>query len=192
MLEDLLALHPLERSWLDEIVDVAVGQSEGQVMVGDLVQAMAPSGGRTAIERTVRLCLEDFSSGVDGAGRPDWDLFCRMGPQRHRLRSHPVRPEILEFVEIRFREPAVKSAFETFADMIESQQPALWAAADNRRRLDAFARVLAYSSPAATAFTRAPDATAPTDPRTSRKTGWRRPAGTVRHSGAAMQKLAHS
>jgi hypothetical protein len=175
MLEDLLALHPLERSWLDEIVDLALGRAEGQVTVGELVQALAPPGARTPVERTVRLCLEDFSSGVDGAGRPAWDLFCRTGPQRYRLRSRPVRPDILEFVEIRFREPAVQSAFDTFANMIEGQQPALWAAADNRRRLDAFARVLAYSAPAATAFTRAPDAA--TDPLASRKTGWRRPGG---------------
>jgi len=184
MLEDLLALHPLERSWLDEIVDLALGQTEGQVTVGELVQALAPSGGRTPAERTVRLCLEDFSSEIDGAGRPDWDLFCRTGPQRYRLRSHPVRPDILEFVEIRFREPAIQGAFETFADMIEGQQPTLWAAADNRRRLDAFARVLAYSAPAATAFTRSPDAAAAPDPSAARKTGWRRPGG-----GRATQRL---
>jgi hypothetical protein len=175
MLENFLALHPLERSWLDEIVEIALGRPEGAVTVAALVQALAPPGGRTPIERTVRLCLDDFSSGLDGPGRPDWDLFHRAGPQSYRLRSHPVRPEVLAFVEIRFREPAVQSAFESFAEMIEGQQPALWATADNRRRLEAFARVLAYSASAETAFTRGSGAAAPADPRAARKTGWRRP-----------------
>jgi len=177
MLEDFLALHPLERSWLDEIVDLAVSRAEGKVTIADLVQALAPPGERTSVERTVKLCLEDFSSGLDGAGRPGWDLFFRAGPRRYRLRSHPIRPDTLEFVEIRFREPAVQSAFEAFADMIGGQQPALWAGADNRRRLQAFDRVQAYSAPAETAFTRTPGPAAPGDPRVARKTGWRRPGG---------------
>ncbi len=175
MLEDFLALHPLERSWLDEIVDFALSRPGGAVTVAGLVQALASPGGAAAVERTVRLCLDDFSSGLEGPGRPDWDLFHRASPQSFRLRRHPVRPDVLDFVEIRFREPAVQSAFESFAEMIEGQQPALWAAADNRRRLDAFARVLAYSAPAETAFTRTPGVAAPTDPRAARKAGWLRP-----------------
>lgn len=175
MLEDLLALHPLERSWLDEIVDLALGRPEGEVTVADLVQALAPPGARTSVERTVRLCLEDFSSGVDGAGRPDWDLFFRAGAQRYRLRRHPVRPDVLDFVEIRFRDPAIQSAFESFAEMIESQQPALWAMADSRRRLDAFSKVMAYSAQPQTAFTPSVPARSPADLRASRKAGWRRP-----------------
>jgi hypothetical protein len=175
MLEEFLALHPLERSWLDEIIDLALSRAGGEVSVADLVKALAPPGGRTTVERSVRFCLEDFSSGLDGAGRPDWDLFFRVSPQRYRLRSHPVRPDVLDFVEIRFREPAVQSAFESFAETIEGQQPALWSAADNGRRLAAFARVLAYSASAETAFTRTPDAAAPADPRAARKAGWRRP-----------------
>jgi hypothetical protein len=177
MLEEFLALHPLERSWLDEIVDVAVSRAEGEVTVADLVQALAPPRERTPVERTVRLCLEDFSSGVEGPGRPEWDLFFRAGAQRYRLRTHPVRPDTLEFLDIRFREPAVQSAFEAFADMIESQQPALWAGADNRRRLEAFSRVLGHSAPAETAFTRTAAPGAPSDPRAARKVGWRRPGG---------------
>jgi hypothetical protein len=179
MLEEFLALHPLERSWLDEIVDLALSRADGEVSVADLVQALAPPGGRPAVERSVRFCLEDFSSGLDGAGRPDWDLFLRLSPQRYRMRRHPVRPDTLDFVEIRFREPAVHSEFVSFAEMIEGQQPALWAAADNRRRLEAFARVLAYSASAETAFTHTP---APTDVRASRKAGWRRP-GAARAMG---------
>jgi hypothetical protein len=175
MLEEFLALHPLERSWLDEIVDLAMSRRAGEVTVAGLVEALAPPGGRAPVERSVRLCLEDFSSGLDGPGRPDWDLFHRAGPQSYRLRSHPVRPDTLDFVEIRFREAAVQTAFEAFAAMIEGQQPDLWAAADNRRRLDAFARILAYSAPAETAFTRAPGAAAPADPRAARRMGWRRP-----------------
>ena len=182
MLEDFLALHPLERSWLDEIVDLALSRPQGEVTMASLVQALAPPGGREAVERNVRLCLEDFSSGLDGPGRPDWDLFLRAGPQRYRLRSHPVRPDILGFVEIRFREPAVQSAFESFAKMIEGQQPALWTGADNRRRLDAFARVLAYSVSAETAFTRTAAPASPADPRAARRTGWRRP-GSDRATG---------
>ena len=52
MLEDFLALHPLGRSWLDEIVDLAVSREGGEVSVADLVQALAAPGGRSAAERT--------------------------------------------------------------------------------------------------------------------------------------------
>jgi hypothetical protein len=177
MLEDLLRLHPLERSWLDEIVDIAVSRAEGEVTVAVLVQALAPPGARTSVERTVRQCLDDFSSGLDGGLRPDWDLFYQIDAQRYRLRSHPVRPDLLDHVDIRFREPAVQDAFESFAEMIESQQPKLWAAADIRRRLDAFGRVLANS-----AIVQEPLPLA--NPRAMRKAGWRRPG-----PGRAIHRL---
>jgi hypothetical protein len=67
----------------------------------------------------------------------------------------------------------VQGAFESFAQMIECQQPALWAGADSRRRLDAFGRVLARSAPSGTAFIQEP--LPPTNSRAMRRAGWRRP-----------------
>jgi hypothetical protein len=176
MLEELLALHPLERTWLDEIVDLAESWAGGEVTVAELVEALAPPEARSSVERTVGLCLEDFSSGEDDVGRPDWDLFFSAGVERYRLRRHPVRPDTLDFIEIRFREPAVQSAYEWFAEMIGSQQPALWASADNRRRLNAFAKVMAYSEGLETDLASpAPAAEPAVDVDPLQKAGWRRP-----------------
>jgi hypothetical protein len=171
--DELLAGLPLERTWLDRIVDILLHRPNGTAEVKAIAIEMMRLDHEvgTEPESTITRTINNYCSDAnDSDRRAKFDLFARVAPGTYRLRTYPNRPDLTEIQYIFFADAAYKKTWADFLNKTKSDKR--FSTLNKRQLLVAFAErvrsngslyplLQAYQSAFSIFDDRSPDSTLP-------------------------------
>lgn len=141
--DELIALLPLERTWLDDLVDVLLHRPEGVAEVAALEIELRRRGRnlKENPEQTITRTMNSWTVNSRDVAQPvRGHLFERIAPGTWRLIGWPEPPDLIEVQQIRFSDHNYKRAWDLFVERVEKRPE--WADMSKRRKLAVFAHKL--------------------------------------------------
>lgn len=144
---DLIALLPLERTWLADAIEVMLHRPNGIAEADVLVIEIGRLGRdlRKTPKETITRTLNDWTVNAgDTVKEPRGALFERIDRSTWRLLSWPQAPDLIELQDIRFADEAYKRTWDFFVEKVREKPDAAqkWDAMTKRARLELFAEKL--------------------------------------------------
>jgi hypothetical protein len=141
---DLISQLPLERTWLEDIVEVMRRRPHGKADIDTIANEIMKTTrdvGRAPKETITRTINDWCINSGDLVRKPHAHVFERTGTATYRLLTFPNAPDLIELQEIRFSDYSYTRTWETFVKKVKSNPK--WAEMTKRQRLTAFAKNLA-------------------------------------------------
>lgn len=142
--EDYLALLPLTRTWLEDIVYSFLKRPDGIGEIDAIVLAIKHTGRdvgdkpESTITRTINNYCVNTGDSERSAKHP---IFKHIDRGTYRLLDYPNMPDLIEIQNIKFAEPGFKEAWKYFVDIAKKHPN--WGTATKRKKLVTFVRYIA-------------------------------------------------
>jgi hypothetical protein len=150
---ELLSTLPLERTWLNAIVDCLLLRPDGEAEVEAIANWIARSGREMteAPKETITRIINDYCSDAQDTvprNTQKHDLFGRTDKNTYRLRSYPNSPDLLEIQKVHFTDHWYQVAYKELCEqMKKGKNRDSWKAFTNRQRILIFAQTMLPGTP---------------------------------------------
>jgi len=120
---------PLERTWLDDVVDILLCQPHGEAHVDTIVHHMMRTNREvgSAPQETITRTINNYCPDANDMNRePTHLLFRRTAPGTYKLLGWPARPNLRDVQDVRFTEDAYYHTWNDFCKTAQKQLGAEW------------------------------------------------------------------
>lgn len=145
MLDEPLRELPLQRSWVDDIVEVLLHRPNGTADVSTIANEIMKMNRevRATPEQTITRAINNYCGDANDLSRnPRYDIFERIAPNTYRLRTYPQAPDLIEIQNIRFNDEVYQEIWKTFWHKCEKRDGDQFRLLTDREKLNRFAEKL--------------------------------------------------